>query len=68
MMPVYNGIETMTIGVYSLLSINCQILGYSQSITSQAAVCELVIIFRSIHNATHCKTVLGPENISDVKS
>jgi hypothetical protein len=71
-MQHYYGIDTMMIGhiigVYNQLSTNCQILGYSQSITSQAAVCELVIIFRPTHNATHRKTVLGPENIPDVMS
>ena len=48
------GIDTMLIGVYNKLSTNCQIIGYSQSITNQAAVCELVIIFRPTHNVTHC--------------
>jgi len=42
-MQHYYGIDTVLMGVYSQLSTNCQILGYSQSITSQAAVCELVI-------------------------
>jgi hypothetical protein len=66
-MQHYYRIDTMMIvGVYSQLSTNCQILGYSQSITSQAAVCELVIIFRPTHNVIHCKTVLGPENNPDV--
>ena len=64
----YYQIDTMLIGVYSQLSIICQILGCSQSIVSQAAVCELVIIFRPTHNVTHCKTVLGPENIPDMMS
>ena len=50
------------------LSTNCQILRFSQSIISQAAVCELVIIFRPTHNVTHLKTVLGPKNIPDVMS
>jgi len=62
----YYGIGTMPIGVYSQLSTICQILRYSQSIASQAAVCELVIIFWPTHNVIHCKTVLGPENISDM--
>jgi hypothetical protein len=68
MMLDYYGINTMPIGVYSQLSTNCQILGYSQSIANQAAVCELVIIFRPTHNVTHCNIVLGPENIPDVMS
>jgi hypothetical protein len=67
-MQHYCGIDSMMIGVYSQLSTNCQILGYSQYITSQAAVCELVIIFRPTHNVTHCKTVLGPENNPDMMS
>ena len=53
MMQHYYGIDTMTICIYSQLSTNHQILGYSQSIASQAAVCELVIIFRLTHNVTH---------------
>ena len=59
----YYGIDTMPIGVYSQLSTNSQILRFSQSIVSQAAVCELIIVFGPTHNATHCKTVLGPETI-----
>ena len=49
----YHGIDTMLIGVYSQLSTDSQILRYSQFIASQAAVCELVIIFRPTHNVTH---------------
>ena len=64
----YYRIDTMLIDVYSQLSTNCQILGYPQSVASQAAVCELVIIFRPTHNVTHCKTELGPENILDMMS
>jgi hypothetical protein len=55
MMMDYYEIDTMLIDVYSQLSINCQILGYSQSIASEAAVYELVIIFRLTHNATHLR-------------
>ena len=68
MMLDYYGIDIMLIVVYSQLSTNCQILGYSQTITNQAAVCELVIIFRPTHNVTYCNIVLGPENLSDMMS
>jgi hypothetical protein len=44
----YYGIDTMPISVYSQLSTNYQILRYSQSIASQAAVCELVTVLFSI--------------------
>ena len=43
----YCGIDTMSIGIYSQLSTNHQILRYSQSIASQAAICDLVTVLFS---------------------
>jgi hypothetical protein len=34
--------------------------------TILSSIHEFVIMMLDYHNATHCKTVLGPENIPDV--